>query len=226
MALELVDHALMELPPEPDAELIHDRTYTVRAYRESTSSFRLRGIVTDLKPAGLYFAGDPEPLPVHHMVVDLLLEYPTLKITDVEVTMDVTPHSECVEIESTYQQLVGLSIARGFNRKLKELFVGPLGCTHIGALLQAMAPVAVQTMWSMRMLNEREGVHVTLAKPDEDEMETRKRSMTFNINSCHMWEEDGRLTQAVMSGEPIEVPVWAVKRLGELGLSEDEWASF
>lgn len=216
----------MELPPEPDAELIHQRTYTVRAYRESASSFRLRGIVTDLKPAGLYFAEDPDPLPVHHMVVDLVLDYPTLKITDVEVAMDVTPHSDCVDIEPTYQQLVGLSIARGFNRKLKELFAGSLGCTHIGALLQAMAPVAVQTIWSMRTLNDREGVKVSLAKAGEDELETRKRAMTFNINSCHMWDDEGRLTTAVMAGDSLEVPVWAVNRLAKLGRSEDEWMKF
>jgi hypothetical protein len=44
-----------------------------------------------------------------------------------------------------------MSIARGFNAKVRELFGSSRGCTHIGALLAAMAPVAIQTGWSMRV---------------------------------------------------------------------------
>lgn len=216
----------MPMPPEPDAPLIHERNYIVRAYRESPSTMRLRGIVTDEKPPGLYFKQDPEPLPVHHMVVDLILSYPSLQISAVEVHMEVTPHYECVEIEPSYDKLVGLSIARGFSRKVKELFGGSLGCTHIGALLQAMAPVAVQSMWSMQMLNGREGTPVTLAEPDVDRLEARKRSMVFNINSCHMWDEDGDLTAAIMDGQPLDPPVWAEQRLERLGLDPAEWQGF
>ena len=46
--------------------------------------------------------------------------------------------------------LVGLSIARGFTHRVRELFGGPRGCTHTTALLQAMAPIAMQCFWSMR----------------------------------------------------------------------------
>ena len=53
------------------AELIHTRNYEVRTYKLSPDKFLLRGVVCDEKPAGLYIPEDPEPLWVHHMVVDL-----------------------------------------------------------------------------------------------------------------------------------------------------------
>ena len=34
----------------PDEELLHDRTYRVRAYRRSASQMRIRGMVRDIKP--------------------------------------------------------------------------------------------------------------------------------------------------------------------------------
>ena len=225
----------MDLPPEPDGQLIHERTYSVKTYRESPSSMRLRGIVSDLKPAGLYFQDDPEPLPVHHMVVDLVLDFPSLEITDVEVVMDVTPHQECTQIESTYDQLIGLSIARGFSRQVKTLFGGSLGCTHIGALLLAMAPAAVQSIWSMRMMNGREGVEVAIGglagspsgpMTEEEQVEARRQAMVFNINTCHMWDENAEMTKRALAGEEMEPPVWAVERMTKLGVEPDEWAKF
>ena len=62
------------------------------------------------------------------------------------------PHTECVSIVDAYRGLVGLSITRGFTHKVRELFGGPRGCTHTTALLMAMAPVAVQCIWSMNVV--------------------------------------------------------------------------
>ena len=52
---------------------------------------RLRGRVTDTKPAGLYVDGDSETLDVHDMVVDLVVGYPELTIREVTVVMDKHP---------------------------------------------------------------------------------------------------------------------------------------
>ncbi len=215
------------LPPEPDGQLIHHRTYDVEAYREDDGRrLRLRGMVHDEKPPGIYFPDDPDPLSVHQMVVDLVLDFPTLEIVEVDVVMEVTPHAACVSIEETYQKLVGLSIARGFSRKVKDLFGGPLGCTHIGALLQAMAPVAIQSMWSMQAAaaqaaKEAGETEVTFGPMDD---EGRKRAMAFNLNTCHMWAEDGPNVALIRSGGEMEPPVWAVERLEALGRDPQEWS--
>lgn len=209
----------MELPPEPAGDLIHHRSYDVRSYRLAPDRMMLRGIVHDQKPPGVYFEGDPDPLSVHHMVVDLTLVFPTLEIEAATVTMNVTPHTNCNQIEPDYQKLVGLSIARGFSRQVKNLFGGPSGCTHIGALLQAMAPVAIQSMWSMTSVNSDR-----TAPPDPEAAEqAKKRARAFNLNTCHIWAEDGEQILSLERGEPLEVPVWAKDRLEKLGRDPNEW---
>ena len=65
---------------DPHAQLIHERAYVVRAYRKNEDTLLLRGAVRDQKPPGLYVPSDPEPLTVHHMVVDLTIAIPSLEI--------------------------------------------------------------------------------------------------------------------------------------------------
>ena len=202
---------------EPTGEEIHHRQYHVRAFAEAANRLRLRGEVRDTKPPGLYFEGDPDPLDVHHMVLDLLLDFPSLEIVEADAEMFVTPHLDCVGIEPRYDQLVGVSIARGFNRKVNELFGAASGCTHITALLRAMAPVAVQSMWSMRTKFPDTADSWRDAETTEDKL----AGMKFNLNSCHMWAEDGRLVSSILAGDGIEIPVWAEQRIEELGYEGD-----
>ena len=207
-------------PAAPEGgELIHTRFYEARTYKMSDDLFLLRGVVCDEKPAGLYMAGDPDPLWVHHMVVDLEITFPMFVIQKVSVTFHERPHTHCTDIEPDYQKLVGLSIARGFNKQVKELFGGPRGCTHIGALLAAMAPVAIQSGWSMRMgnsLGNEEADSATTA-------EQRKRSYAMNLNTCHMWDENGQMVNDIEAGLPMETPLWITKRAKKLGRDESEW---
>lgn len=125
----------------------------MKAYRKDERTIVLRGAVRDEKPAGLYIPDDPEPLPLHRMIVALTVTMPEMIITDARVEFEVYPHGGCPAITTHYEKLVGLSIARGFTHKVRELFGGPRGCTHTTALLQAMAPVAIQSVWSMRAMN-------------------------------------------------------------------------
>jgi hypothetical protein len=84
-----------------------------------------------------------------------------------------------------------------------------------------MAPVAVQTQWSMRMYEAAQGV-ASDDIPFESE-ELRRRRFDGTINTCHVWAEDGRLVDLVRSGTDIETPVAVSIRLKELGRSEDDW---
>jgi hypothetical protein len=115
-----------------------------------------------------------------------------------------------------------MSISRGFNAKVKELFAGPRGCTHIGALLSAMAPVAIQTGWSMRAFVVTKDVDLTTPAIQEQ----RSRQFAANINTCHMWAEDGEMVTSVRAGNELEMPLSVSIRLRELGRSEDEWDKF
>jgi len=212
----------MRIPPEPEVPLVHERTYDVRAYRKSATELLIRGAVRDDKPGDLYVPDDPEPLTFHHMVVDLVVGFPTMEITHAEVVMETHPHEECTRIEPHYENLVGLSIARGFTHKVRELFGGPRGCTHTTALLQAMAPVAIQSIWSMRMLDDgSEMVAPPLGKNPTPE-QIRER-MAFNINSCHVWADDSEMWQRIDAGEEFTLPRTIIERLEARGLDADSW---
>ena len=173
-------------------EVLHDREYRVRAFRKRDDLLLIRGAVRDQKPPGLYIDIDPDPMTIHHMQIDLEIAFPTLEIVGAQVGIEVHPSAGCPSIESHYDKLVGLSIARGFTHKVRELFGGPRGCTHTTALLQAMAPVAVQCMWSMRASQARRSGGTA----QEPSPEQREMAWQFNLNTCHVWAEDGEQVRA------------------------------
>jgi hypothetical protein len=203
-------------PPDPDYIRIHTRRYEVRAFRKDDDCLMLRGVVVDEKPVGLYIEEDPDPLWMHHMILDLEIHFPTLVIQKANVQFNEHPHLGCTGITDHYKKLEGMSITRGFTAKVKELFAGPRGCTHTTALLQAMAPVAVQSMWSMRVASAR-ARGVSLESMGEGPQTASP------VNTCHMWEESGELATAVREGREIEIPLSISKRLRSLGMSDDMW---
>jgi hypothetical protein len=210
------------LPPDPDGDLevLHDREYRVRAFRRSDHALLVRGAVRDQKPPGLYLDGDPEPLTIHHMQVDLEVAFPALEITGATVVFEMHPNDTCPSISEHYGKLVGLSIARGFTHKVRELFGGPRGCTHTTALLQAMAPVAVQCAWSMRMSTMRRSEAADAAPMRPADREAMWRS---NLNTCHIWAEDGDYVEQVRAGNGVPVPVFMRQRLADLGRDASTW---
>lgn len=208
----------MTLADPPGLALLHSRTYEVRAFKESAVRLRIRGKVHDVKPPGLYFLQDDEPLSMHEMVVDIVIEFPSLEIVEAGMVMETHPHRECTKIVDHYRNLIGLSITRGFTHRVRELFGGPRGCTHTTALLQAMAPVAIQSMWSM---TTQEETPVALGeRPDPEAVRARVAS---NRNTCHVWAEDGPMYSRLDQGEDLPPPIWAEQRLAKLGLDLDAW---
>lgn len=203
-------------------EVLHDREYRVRAYRKSDDLLLIRGAVRDQKPPGLYIDIDPNPMTIHHMQVDLEIAFPTLEIVGATVGIEIHPNATCPSIEDHYSKLVGLSIARGFTHKVRELFGGPRGCTHTTALLQAMAPVAIQCMWSMRASQARRAGEPG-GQGQEPTPEQRRMMWQTNLNTCHVWAEDGEQVQQLEAGGDFEPPIWATERMVELGLKPDAW---
>ncbi len=226
-------------------DVLHDREYRVRAFRKADDLVVIRGAVRDQKPPGLYFPGDSAPLTVHHMQVDMEVLYPTMEIVRAGVAFDTHPNDVCPSIIGHYDKLVGLSIARGFTHKVRELFGGPRGCTHTTMLLQAMAPIAIQCLWSMRAAimqrtantGDQPGGEPTTGSTNQSTNqsgrsadapmitpEQREAMWRTNLNSCHVWAEDSDTVARLVAGGPMETPVFARERLVELGLKPDDWA--
>jgi hypothetical protein len=106
-------------------------------------------------------------------------------------------------IADHYTSLVGLSVSRGFTHQVRELFGGPRGCSHTTALLQAMAPVAIQARVAMTRLDPRR---------DERPFDPRR-----SINTCHVWAPGGELADDILAGKPLPVPLSVLRRYAELG---------
>jgi DUF2889 family protein len=206
------------LPPEPDGlEMIHDREYRVRAYRAAADRILLRGAVRDQKPNGLYIVDDPDPLTFHHMLVELHVAFPSMEIVDAAVLFEAHPHEACPSIAERYRSLVGLSIARGFTHEVRQRFGGPRGCTHTTALLLAMAPVAIQCVWSMEIAGARESGR-PLRRPSDLTDEERERRRSVVLNSCHVWDVDGEHAKRVLAGGEVGLPIPMRRRLERLGI--------
>lgn len=211
------------LPPEPDGlEVLHDREYRVRAYRKADDLLMIRAAVRDQKPPGLYLERDDEPITVHHMQIEVDVAFPSLQITRAEVTFETHPNETCPNVAQHYGKLVGLSIARGFTHKVRELFGGPRGCTHTTALLQAMAPVAVQCVWSMQAsAARRSAADGTLGSSGRSG--SSRDMWQMNLDTCHVWASDGEWVAELESGATMPVPVFLRSRLAELGMTHEDW---
>jgi hypothetical protein len=208
------------LPEDDDLELIHTRRYEARVYRLSAEELLVRAAVSDTKPPGLYIEGDCEPLEIHQMQLELRVGYPALVITAARVEFATHPHTTCPLIAEAYGKLVGLSISRGFNAKVRELFARSQGCTHTNALLQAMAPAVVQSVWS---LSVREGTTLS-ARGSRLTPAEREQRIAGNLNTCHVWAEDGTHVEKLRRGDASEFPPLPVKdRLRALGRDDSSW---
>ena len=208
------------LPPDPEGlEVLHDREYRVRAFRLADDRILLRGAVRDQKPPGLYIDIDPDPLTIHHMQVDLEVAFPSMVIADVRVVFESHPNETCPTITEHYGNMVGLSIARGFTHKVRELFGGPRGCTHTTMLLQAMAPVAIQCIWSMRASSAKRRA----AEDGDGGSPADPEAWRMNLDTCHVWAEDGDWVRDLRAGGEFPAPVFVRGRLRDLGLEPSEW---
>ena len=98
------------LPNDDDLDLIHTRQYETRIYQLSNSELLVRGAVSDMKPPGLYVVGDPEPMEIHQMQLELRVALPTLEILTAQVLFETHPHSDCPMIALDYEKLIGISI--------------------------------------------------------------------------------------------------------------------
>ena len=61
------------------------------------------------------------------------------------------------------------------------------------------------------------------APPMEMSPEARERAFATNLNTCHIWDEDGEHVRLIRSGGTLGAPVSVVNRLAKLGRPIDEW---
>ena len=50
--------------------------------------------------------------------------------------------------------------------------------------------------------------------PQEPSPEQREMAWRFNLNTCHVWAEDGEQVQRLQAGGDFEPPIWAQRTHG------------
>jgi hypothetical protein len=167
---------------------VHVRTLSMQARRAGAALLEVSGRLVDERPqgAGVGWFGAATGSVIHDMHVTLRVRHPDLVITAVTAQMASHPYSLCPDAIEPLQQLVGLSIAQGFTRAVNERFGRQLGCAHLTALIQAMAPVVRQAVGPA--FHEYEEIPRTAGE-------------TWFVNTCQAWREGGLLHQRLAAGD-------------------------
>ena len=139
----------MPLTPSIARELIHTCSIIIiHGYLRADGLYDIEGHLTDAKTrdmtltVGVRKAGEP----IHEMWLRITIDK-RLNIVAAEAQSDAMPYpGHCDKITPKYQQLVGLSLLPGFTAKVRDIFGGVEGCTHITELIGKVATTAYQTL--------------------------------------------------------------------------------
>jgi len=168
-------------PPQPRQHL-HTRTIDLTGYHRDDNLWDIEAHIVDKKTytyeskwRGTVASG----LPVHDMSMRLTIDW-ELVVREVEVVMDVKPYDICSDVLGNFQSIVGLKIGAGWNRRVREVVGGVLGCTHLAELLGPLATVTFQTL-SAEYARELMGLEpVPRGQRDDGEA-------PFMLNGCFTW---------------------------------------
>lgn len=179
----------MPLSQADSRELLHLRDIALRGYLRQDGMLDIEARLADTKTYGFanhdrgrIDAGEP----LHGMSLRITVDQ-GLTVRRAEAAMDATPHAICPGIAPNFARLEGLTIGRGFLKGAMERVGGTQGCTHLRELLQQVATVAIQTMFSVRAHKAaREG----------GEAKDTWEIPAALLNSCHAYDENGPLVTA------------------------------
>lgn len=166
--------------------VVHVRTIRIEARRVGADELHLVGHLVDDQPEARprWFTAAPSGTK-HDMSVTLGVRFPGLTITRAAGVMREYPYTICTAPLASLERLLGLGIGRGFTRALNERLGRDRGCSHLTALVHAMAPVVAQAADA--------AFHDLSTPPDAD---------GAWAGTCHAWRHDGSLVHALAAHDP------------------------
>jgi hypothetical protein len=175
--------------PESENRDIHQRHIAITTKECGPGLLLVTGELKEdrLVPYAGVDGGSRPPHTVHHMIVRIRVDAASLTIEHIDAEMPATPHRACPETGATVKALEGWQVAPGFSRRVKRALGGARGCSHLTALLLAMAPAVVQGFWVHRR-RESGGAAVP------EELLER-----YLLDTCRVWRRDGPLARKVQS---------------------------
>jgi len=110
-----------------------------------------------------------------------------LIIKDIEASTDLAPMNACSDPNPWYKKLIGEQIATGWRLKVKAIFAGVQGCTHLNDMLTISAATAFQTVypWQMQQNIRKVGADKTF-----------KYVAGMMLNSCHGFSQEGHMIKS------------------------------
>lgn len=163
---------------------LHNRNIELKGYVREDGLFDIEGRIEDTKTYAFHneWRGEMRPgMPVHNMSIRLTVNT-GFEVVAVEAVTDNSPFPICPDITGNFQRLVGVKIAPGWNRQVKQRLGGVQGCTHLVELLGPVATVAMQTIRPY-LRHQMQG---RLKDGEPDPTTTRPAQ----LNSCHAWASD------------------------------------
>ncbi len=166
---------------------MHRRTIEVEVFGRG-DYFAVVGTLRDQRP---WAGGDLGPRDLHQMELGIVVRRADMTIVDATAEMQTYPHAECTDIEPSFHDLVGLSVARGYTGAVQERFGRQRGCSHLEFLARAIGPVVIQGVTSSGAWEVEKG---------SGEHPMREGGIGFLVNTCHVWTEDGPGAQKIAAG--------------------------
>ncbi len=175
----------MALPPTVARELLTRRTITCEGHLRHDGLIDIEGHLVDIRGYDMN-NGWRDPLPAgaaaHDMWARITID-DELTIVAAESVTDSAPYPTCGEVTPNTGRLVGVRVIGGFKRRLHELIGSTQGCTHIVALLEAMATVAIQALAGKRRTLPLD-VQLSI-------FGVRDPTRPALIDTCHSYAADG-----------------------------------
>jgi hypothetical protein len=175
--------------PEPENRDIHQRNILISTKECGPGRMLVTGELKEerLVPYAGVDGDSRPPHTVHHMIVRMRVDAASLTIEHIDAEMPTTPHRACPESAATVKALEGWQVAPGFSRRVKQALGGVRGCSHLTALILAMAPAVVQGFWVHRR-RESEAPAVS------EELLER-----YLLDTCRVWRRGGPLARKVQN---------------------------
>ena len=171
----------MPLSKPNERKQIHNRKINLQAFERNDGLWDIEGHLIDTKSysfpndyrEGYIAAGEH----IHEMWLRLTVDRDK-EVIDAEAVIDFGPFPICPNITSSYKNLIGEIIGPGWTQRMRKLFGGTNGCTHLLELLGPIATTAYQAM------------HASVSQSKQN----AKIKPAF-INGCHAWADSGSIVK-------------------------------
>ena len=158
----------------PSGHPLHTRTLSLEAFQEGADAVRVDGTILDLRKCGFVPTGGEIQTAgvIHHMHWRAWVEDPSGRIAKLEIAQPVVAMERgaatggecCRDPAPRLQALVGTAFDPGFAKRLAGVFGGPLGCSHLLTLGQALGAFVPRVLADPRRAAEQRARAERVAK--------------------------------------------------------------